>query len=96
MLDIKLIREHPEVVRANLEKRGAVEKLKVLDDLVEYDEKWRRLLTELNKLRHKRKVITAEIASLKKKGKDVSKKLEEARRMPEKIERLEKQVKSYK
>ena len=96
MLDIKLIREHPEVVRANLEKRGAVEKLKMLDDLIEYDKKWRRLLTEVNKLRHKRKVITAEIASLKKKGKDVSKKLEEARKIPEKIEKSEKQVKKYK
>jgi len=96
MLDIKLIREHPEVVRANLEKRGAVEKLKMLDDLIEYDKKWRRLLTEVNKLRHRRKVITAEIAGLKKKGEDVSKKLEEARKIPKKIERLEKQVKKYK
>jgi len=40
MLDIKLIREHPEVVRTNLEKRGTVEKLKMLDDLIEYDKKW--------------------------------------------------------
>jgi len=96
MLDIKLIREHPEVVRDNLEKRGAVEKLKMLDDLIEYDKKWRQLLTEVNKLRHRRKMITAEIASLKKKGKDVSKKLEQARKIPERIERLEKQVKKYK
>jgi len=95
MLDIKLIREHPEVVRANLEKRGAVEKLKMLDNLIEYDKKWRQMLTEANKLRHRRKVITAEIANLKKKGKDVSKKLEEARKIPEKIERLEKQVEKY-
>jgi len=92
MLDIRLIREHPEVVRANLEKRGAVEKLKMLDDLIERDKKWRQLLTEVNQLRHRRKVITAEIANLKKKGEDVSKKLEEARKIPEKIERLEKQA----
>jgi len=96
MLDIKLIREHPEVVRVNLEKRGAVEKLKMLGDLIEYDKKWRQLLTEVNKLRHRRKIVTAEIASLKKKGKDVNKKLEQARKIPEKIERLEKQVKKYK
>jgi len=95
MLDIKMIREHPEVVRANLEKRGAVEKLKMLDDLIQYDKKWRQLLTKVNNLRHRRKVITAQIASLKKKGEDVSKKLEEARKIPEKIERLEKQVKKH-
>ena len=95
MLDIKLIREHPEVVRANLEKRGAVEKLKMLDDLIEYDKKWRQLLTEVNNLRHQRKVITAEIASLKKQGKDVNKRLEEARKIPKKIETLDKQVRKY-
>ncbi|UCE16090.1 MAG: serine--tRNA ligase [Candidatus Bathyarchaeota archaeon] len=96
MLDVKLIREHPEVVRVNLEKRGAVEKLKMLDDLIGYDKKWRQLLTEVNELRHRRKVMTAEIASLKKKGEDVGKRLEEARKIPEKIEKLEKQVKKYK
>ena len=71
MLDIKLIREHPEVVRENLKKRRATEKLKMLEDLIEYDKEWRQLLTEANKLRHKRKMITTEIASLKKKGKDM-------------------------
>jgi seryl-tRNA synthetase len=95
MLDIKLIREQPEVVRANLKKRHATEKLKMLEDLVEYDKEWRRLLTEANKLRHKRKLITTEIASLKKKGKDVSKKLEEAQKIPEEIEKLEKKINSY-
>ncbi|UCH70801.1 MAG: serine--tRNA ligase [Candidatus Bathyarchaeota archaeon] len=96
MLDIKLIREHPEAVKASLEKRGAIEKLEMLDDLIKYDTEWRRLLTEVNELRHKRKVKTVEIAGLKKKGKDVSKKLQEARTILEKIERLDKQVKKTK
>ena len=96
MLDIKLIREQPEVVRENLKKRRATEKLKMLEELIEYDKEWRRLLTEANKLRHKRKLITAEIASLKKKRKDISKKLEEAQKIPEEIEKLEKKIKSYK
>ena len=95
MLGIKLIREQPEVVRENLKKRRATEKLKMLEDLIEYDKEWRRLLTEANKLRHKRKLITTEIASLKKKGKDVSKKLEEAQKIPEEIEKLEKKINSY-
>ena len=96
MLDIKLIREHPEVVRENLKKRRASAKLKMLEDLIEYDKEWRRLLTEANKLRHKRKMITTEIASLKKKGKDISKKLEEAQKIPEEIEKLEKKIKDHK
>ena len=96
MLDIKLIREHPETVRNDLKKRGDLEKLKMLDDLIEYDKQWRKLLTEVNELRHRRKLITAEIASLKKKGEDTSKQMEEAKRIPQDIKKLENQVEEYK
>lgn len=96
MLDIKLIREHPEVVIDNLKKRGDNEKIKMFQDLIEYDKKWRRFLTEVNELRHRRRVITNEIASLKKKGEDVSKKIDEAQAIPERIKKLEMQVDEYK
>lgn len=95
MLDLKLIREHPDIVRNNLEKRGDVEKLKMLDELIEYDEKWRQTLTELNRLRHERKVITGDIANLKKEGKDASEKLDEAIKILRNIEKLEMKVKEY-
>ena len=95
MLDIKLIREHPEIVRNDLKKRGDLEKLKMLDDLIEYDKHWRKLLTEVNELRHRRKVVTAEIASLKKRGEDVSRQMEEAKRIPQDIKKLENQVAEY-
>jgi len=96
MLDIKLIRERPEIVRNDLKKRGDVEKLRMLDDLIRYDENWRRSLTKLNELRHRLNVITAEIASLKKKGQDASKQIEEAKRIPQNIKKLEKQAEEYK
>ena len=96
MLDIKLIRERPEIVRNDLKKRGDVEKLKMLDDLIEYDKQWRKLLTKVNELRHRRKVVTTEIARLKKKGEDFSKKLEEAKKIPQDVKKLEKQAKEYK
>lgn len=95
MLDIKLIREHPEIVRNDLKKRGDLEKLKMLGDLIEYDKHWRKLLTEVNELRHRRKVVTAEIASLKKRGEDVSRQMEEAKRIPQDIKKLENQVAEY-
>jgi seryl-tRNA synthetase len=96
MLDIKLIREHPEIVRNDLKKRGDLEKLTMLDDLIEYDKHWRRLLTEVNELRHRRKVVTAEIARLKKRREDVSRQMEEAKRIPQDIKKLENQVEEYK
>jgi len=92
MLDIKLIRENPDDVRKNLEKRGNPEFQRQLDCLIQYDEEWRRLLTEANELRHKRRKVTEEIARLKKEGKDTSKKVQEAKGIPEQIEKLEKMV----
>jgi len=92
MLDIRLIRENPDVVRRNLEKRDDPEKLKLLDDLMKLDTEWRQLLTKVNELRHRRRMVTEEIARLKKKGKDTAQKLEEAKSLPREIERLEAQV----
>ena len=82
MLDIKLIREQPDQVRKNLEKRGEPEKLEMLDELIEQDIQWRKLLTEASELRHQRKQITAEVASLKKQKKDASKQIEQAKLIP--------------
>jgi seryl-tRNA synthetase len=66
MLDIKLIRENPELVRANLAKRNNPECLKMLEDLIALDKDWRTNSTKLNDLRHERKQITIEIAKAKK------------------------------
>jgi seryl-tRNA synthetase len=89
MLDIKLIRKDPELVRKNLERRKDPEKIKLLEDLLREDEKWREELAKLNDLRRKRNLITQEITELKKQGKDVSKKLKEAKEIPDKIKSLE-------
>lgn len=96
MLDIKFIRANPEFVENNLKKRGDSEKLKILDELIEYDERWRRLLTELNELRHQRKLLTTEIAATKKKGEDASDEISKARNIDTKITALEEKVKKTK
>jgi len=92
MLDIKLIRESPEVVKSNLQKRGDPANLKMLEELIELDCRWRANLTRLNELRHKRKQITTEIAVLKKKGKDAAKEISKGRAVDAEITALEKQV----
>lgn len=85
MFDIKLIRETPEIVRENLKKRDDKEKLGWLDELIEKDKKWRKLVTENDKLKHKRNILSQEIAELKKDGKDATEKLKEAAKIPDKI-----------
>ncbi|MGC8896420.1 MAG: serine--tRNA ligase [Candidatus Bathyarchaeia archaeon] len=95
MLDIKLIRENPEFVRNNLMKRGDPENIKMLDALIEFDGKWRQSLTRLNELRHERRLITTEIAALKKKGKDAAEEIAKGKTMDTEITMLEKHVSEY-
>ncbi len=92
MLDIKLIRENPEIVKNNLEKRGNTETTQMLLDLIAVDKEWRFNLTKLNELRHQRKQVTIEIAKLKKAGKEADSEVERAQDIDEKITILEKQV----
>ena len=92
MLDIKLIRENPELVKNNLAKRGNPENITMLDELIATDKEWRQNLTKLNDLRHERKLITTEIATLKKTGKDASNKVEKAKSTDSEITTLEKEV----
>ncbi|MEM5793669.1 MAG: serine--tRNA ligase [Candidatus Aenigmatarchaeota archaeon] len=89
MLDIKLIREKPEFVRKNLEKRQDPEKLKMFERLLELDKKLRSLKTEMNKLRNRRNKLTLEISRLKKENKDTSKILNEAKKIHDEIKRME-------
>jgi len=96
MQDIKLIREHPEIIKNDLKKRKDEEKIKLVDDIIEYDKKWRELTQEANKLRQDRNVITQEIAELKKKGKDVKAKMKGVKEIPNKIKKLEVQSEDYK
>lgn len=95
MLDIKLIRENPEFVRNNLMKRGDPENIRMLDALIDFDEKWRQSLTKLNELRHERKLITTEIAALKKRGKDAAEEIAKGKAIDAEITILERQVSEY-
>jgi seryl-tRNA synthetase len=92
MLDIKLIRENPEFVKNNLAKRGNPENSKMLAELISIDGEWRLNLTKLNELRHKRKLITAEIAALKKAGKNASGKVEKAKTIDSEITSIQAEV----
>ncbi|MBS7636327.1 serine--tRNA ligase [Candidatus Bathyarchaeota archaeon] len=95
MLDIKLIREKPEFVRENLQRRGEPEFLRMLDELIECDKLWRQHLTKLNDLRRERNRITMEIAAAKKKGVDATPMVSEAKEIDKEIANLERLVSEY-
>jgi len=63
MLELKFVRNNPEVVREALAKRHASEE--PLDELLEYDKAWREALKEGDALKHRRNTVSLEIAKLK-------------------------------
>lgn len=92
MLDIRLIRENPSLVRENLKKRNDSGKLKLLEQLLKVDTEWRKSQTEINKLRQKRNEISIEISKLKKLGKPTKKQLIEAKNIDKLLEKIERNL----
>lgn len=92
MLDIKLIRENPEIVKKDLKKRNDTEKIKWVDSIIKKDEEYRKLLTESQKLRQRRNEVTEEINQLKKHGKDIKAKIKEVKEIPDKIRKAEEKI----
>ncbi|MBI5000716.1 MAG: serine--tRNA ligase [Euryarchaeota archaeon] len=92
MLDTKLVRESPDLIRRDLEKRNASDKLELLEQVIGMDAEWRRLLDEANRLRAERNAISKKIAEAKKKGQDASALTKEASALPGKIEEANKRI----
>lgn len=96
MLDLKFIRENPDIVRKDLHKRNDKEKLEWLDDLLRSDIEHRKLLQENQSLRQRRNIITDEINKLKKQGEDINEKVKEAKELPEKIKKSDEKIEELK
>lgn len=92
MLDINLILENPELVRENLRRRNAPDKLAMLEELIKADKERRAYIAQANELKHRRNVISLEISELKKAKKDASQKMREAKDIPNKIKELDSKI----
>ena len=86
MLDLVFIREHPEKVKAGLEKLGAAPAQ--VDTILEFDEKRRELLTEVETLRARRNRVSKKIGRLDDQE-ERQRLIEEMREVGERIDGLE-------
>ena len=68
MLDIKLIRTNPELVKENIKKKFQDSKLELVDNVVELDKQYRETKVECDTLRNQRKVKSKEIGGFMAKG----------------------------
>ena len=91
MLDIKLVRENPELVKASELKRGK-DPGKV-DDVLKLDDKWKKELKSLEELKHKRNMVSQEINQAKKSGKNAAGKIKEMKKVAADIKKKEDKVK---
>ena len=89
MMDIRLVREDPGTIVESLKRRGASDKVPLVDEAARADSEWRRYKTEVDKLRHRQNELTAEVAGLKKRGANIEDKLREVKDIPQKIKELE-------
>ena len=69
MLDIKFVRENPEIVKQNIRNKFQDDKLPLVDEVIELDAKRRAAQQEGDNLRSNRKKIAKQIGALMKQGK---------------------------
>ncbi|HRU98469.1 MAG TPA: serine--tRNA ligase [Ruminococcus sp.] len=91
MIDIKLIRTNPELVKENIKKKFQDEKLELVDKVIELDKKFRETKLECDNLRNMRNVKSKEIGGFMKNGqKDEAEKVKaEVAEIGKKLEELE-------
>jgi len=90
MLDIKLIRENPELVKIGIENKREKNRI---DEILVLDSKRRELIFRTDELKSKRNQTSMEIAKLKKSGADASNIIAEMKRVSDEITLNDSQLK---
>ncbi len=85
MLDIKFVRENPELVKENIKKKFQDKKLVLVDEVIELDKRNREIKQEVEALRANRNKISKEIGKLMGMAKKDPSKREEADRIREEV-----------
>ena len=78
MIDIRLIRENPDLVRENIRKKFQDAKLPLVDEVIELDKANRAAINEASNLRAERNALSKKIGMLMGQAKKDPSKLEEA------------------
>jgi seryl-tRNA synthetase len=74
MLDIKFIREHPDVVKEGIRKKGDTDRI---DEILSIDAQRRELVQKVEVFKNRRNVVSEGIGKLKRSGQDASTALSE-------------------
>ncbi len=94
MLDIKLFRDNPKLIRENLKKKFQDKKIKLVDEIITLDETWRKDKFYADNLRKERNIVSEKI-NVAKKSKDektVKELIKRAQEIPQKIKTSEEET----
>jgi seryl-tRNA synthetase len=83
MLDMKFLREHPDLVRAGVRSKG--ESPEQVDEALKLDEERRGILQAVETLKSKKNTVSARVAGMKSRGEDASAVITEMRSVAEEI-----------
>ncbi len=86
MLDLRFIREHPDLVKRGVQTKGESDNV---DELLHLDEERRKLIQRSESLKAKRNAVTEQIARMKKSGRDAGKSIAEMNVVKEEIKSLD-------
>jgi len=89
MLDIRFIRNNPEAVREGLRRRGTAV---VLEEFLRLDEMRRKTLVRVEEMKHRRNVVSEQIARLKKNGQPAEELIAEMRGLSQQIRELDREI----
>ncbi len=97
MIDIKFLRENPDIVKQNIKNKFQDDKLPLVDEVIEFDAKSRQAKQDADALRASRKSISKEIGVLMAQGKkeEAEAKKAEVSKNAEKLAELEELEKEY-
>ena len=85
MLDIKLIRENPDLVKENIKKKFQDQKLPLVDEVLELDKENRAVMAEAQELRSARNALSKQVGILMGQSKKDPSKLAEAEEAKAKV-----------
>ena len=85
MLDIRFIRENPDIVKENIKKKFQDAKLPLVDEVIELDTKRRAAIVEADQLRSTRNSLSKQIGMLMGQAKKDPSKLEEAEAVKQQV-----------
>ncbi len=87
MIDIKFLRENPDIVKENIKKKFQDYKLPLVDEVIEFDKKSREATLKGDELRSKRNSLSSQIGMLMKNGKK-----DEAEKVKAEVQQINKEL----